>query len=53
MPVEIEKDWIAVRGERIVAKGRTKEEAQRVAEYFEEDYELIVAVPKRSTGSYV
>lgn len=53
MPIEIEKDWIAVRGERIVAKAGTKEQARRVAEHFDEEYDVIVAVPKRGTPGYV
>lgn len=47
-PVDMEKEWIAVRGDdRIVGRGETKEEAAADAD---EPYEAVVAVPKNHSG---
>lgn len=38
-------DWGAVRGEQIVAKGGTKEQARRAADHLGEEYWEIIALP--------
>lgn len=45
-PVEIEREWMALRGDRIVAKGGTKEQARRAAEHLGREYLEVVAMPK-------
>lgn len=49
--VQMEREWIAVRGERIVAKADTQERAAVVAEQLGETYEQVVAVPKGGAPS--
>lgn len=44
--VQIERHWIAIRGERIVAQADTKERAGIAADQLGEEYSEVVAVPK-------
>jgi hypothetical protein len=44
--VEIEKNWMAVSGERIVAYADTKERAEKAAKMLGVEYECIVADPE-------
>lgn len=51
MPIEMDKEWIAVKGDMIMSKGNTKQQAKRAAEHLGMDYDEVVAIPKG--GSYV
>lgn len=46
--IEIEKDWMAVKGDKIVAKGETKDQARRAAEHLDREYDKVVANPKNA-----
>lgn len=46
--IEIKKDWMAIRGDKIVAKGETKEQARMAAEHLGREYDKVVANPKNA-----
>lgn len=50
-PHQMERQWIAVRGDRIVGKGNTEGQASRAATEMGEEYWEIVAVPKGGAPS--
>lgn len=48
---QIERHWIAVRGDRVVAKADTKPRAATSADQLGEEYSEVVAVPKGGVPS--
>lgn len=48
--LQMDVEWGAVHGDRIVAKGNTKEQARRAAEHLDETYWEIIALPKQTSG---
>lgn len=51
--IQIERHWIAIRGERIVAKADTRERAAIAADQLGEEYSEVVAVPKHGVPSLI
>lgn len=46
MPTNVTREWLAVRGTEIVARGGKKAQARRAAHELGEEFDEIAAVPK-------